>query len=56
MSNDKEKEVKRLEEFLEKNMNQITNKILVLSNKGGVGKSFVAFEKFCELIKVRIKN
>jgi len=34
--------LRRLEELLSKNMQQINTKILVLSNKGGVGKSFVA--------------
>jgi Mrp family chromosome partitioning ATPase len=42
MSANKENEQKRLEELLIKNMAQILSKILVLSNKGGVGKSFVA--------------
>ena len=40
--NGKENELKRLETLLARNMAQITAKILVLSNKGGVGKSFVA--------------
>ena len=40
--NDKESELKRLEALLEKNMSQIKSKIIVLSNKGGVGKSAVA--------------
>jgi len=35
-------ELQKMEELLAKNMQQITSKILVLSNKGGVGKSFVA--------------
>lgn len=38
----KENETQRLEILLERNMAQITAKILVLSNKGGVGKSSVA--------------
>ena len=43
MSKDnKENELKRLETLLVRNMAQINAKILVLSNKGGVGKSFVA--------------
>ncbi|HEX7319274.1 MAG TPA: Mrp/NBP35 family ATP-binding protein [bacterium] len=42
MSSDKENDLKRLEAMLAKNMAQILAKILVLSNKGGVGKSFVA--------------
>jgi len=42
MNADKENELKRLEVLLKKNMEQIKAKILVLSNKGGVGKSFVA--------------
>jgi ATP-binding protein involved in chromosome partitioning len=37
-----EEKVKRLEELLKRNMAKIKAKILVLSNKGGVGKSFVA--------------
>ncbi|MBN1384837.1 MAG: Mrp/NBP35 family ATP-binding protein [Elusimicrobia bacterium] len=41
-SNEKENELKRLEILLEKNMSRIKSKILVLSNKGGVGKSAVA--------------
>ncbi|MGQ9535402.1 MAG: P-loop NTPase [bacterium] len=40
--NNREEEMKRLDALLSKNMAQITAKILVLSNKGGVGKSFVA--------------
>lgn len=39
---DEKDELRRLEELLSKNMQQINTKILVLSNKGGVGKSFVA--------------
>ena len=42
MAHTKEEELKRLETLLQKNMNQIKYKILVLSNKGGVGKSSVA--------------
>ncbi|MGC8979705.1 P-loop NTPase, partial [Caldisericum sp.] len=43
MSNtEKENELQRLEKLLARNMAQITAKILVLSNKGGVGKSSVA--------------
>jgi len=42
MDDNKENESKRLEVLLNKNMAQITAKILVLSNKGGVGKSSVA--------------
>lgn len=42
MNNKKEEELKRLEALLARNIAQITAKILVLSNKGGVGKSFVA--------------
>ncbi|MEW6040312.1 MAG: Mrp/NBP35 family ATP-binding protein [Elusimicrobiota bacterium] len=38
----KDDELKRLEVLLARNMTQITAKILVLSNKGGVGKSSVA--------------
>jgi len=38
----KENELKRLETLLARNMAQIAAKILVLSNKGGVGKSAVA--------------
>lgn len=40
--NKKENELKRLEALLVRNMAQIKAKILVLSNKGGVGKSAVA--------------
>ncbi len=40
--NEKENELKRIEAFLARNMAQISAKILVLSNKGGVGKSAVA--------------
>jgi ATP-binding protein involved in chromosome partitioning len=42
MNPDKENELQRLEILLAKNMEQIKAKVLVLSNKGGVGKSFVA--------------
>lgn len=43
MSNDKkENELQRLESLLAKNMARIKAKIMVLSNKGGVGKSSVA--------------
>lgn len=42
MNSDRENELKHLEAMLAKNMAQIAAKILVLSNKGGVGKSFVA--------------
>ena len=42
MNNDKENELKQLEILLARNMAQITVKILVLSNKGGVGKSSIA--------------
>jgi len=41
MSN-KEDELKRLELLVAQNMEKISAKILVLSNKGGVGKSFIA--------------
>ncbi|HOK79522.1 MAG TPA: P-loop NTPase [bacterium] len=42
MNKGKEEKLKRLEELLAKNMSQIKYKILILSNKGGVGKSFVS--------------
>jgi len=42
MTQEKENELQRLEKMLAKNMSQIAAKILVLSNKGGVGKSSVA--------------
>ncbi len=42
MNNTKENELKRLESLLARNMAQIRYKILILSNKGGVGKSSVA--------------
>jgi Mrp family chromosome partitioning ATPase len=42
VKNDKEEELKRLEALLVENMARISAKILVLSNKGGVGKSVVA--------------
>jgi Mrp family chromosome partitioning ATPase len=42
MNQNKGAEFKRMEELLAKNMAKITAKILVLSNKGGVGKSAVA--------------
>jgi ATP-binding protein involved in chromosome partitioning len=42
MADNREQEFKRLEALLAENMNQIKYKILVLSNKGGVGKSSVA--------------
>ncbi len=51
----KEEEQKRLEMLLEKNMAQITAKILVLSNKGGVGKSFVAVNIAAGLSKLGAK-
>jgi len=38
----KEDELKRLEKLLARNIAQIAAKILILSNKGGVGKSSVA--------------
>ncbi len=50
-----QEEIKRLEELLEKNMAQITAKILVLSNKGGVGKSFVAVNIAAGLSKLGAK-
>jgi len=40
--NDKEEQLKRQEELLTKNMALIGAKVMVLSNKGGVGKSSVA--------------
>ena len=40
--NKKEEELKRLQELIARNMARISAKILVLSNKGGVGKSVVA--------------
>jgi len=42
MNTDREKELKNQEAMLARNMAQISAKILVMSNKGGVGKSFVA--------------
>lgn len=40
--NKREEELKRSQELLARNMDRISAKILVLSNKGGVGKSVVA--------------
>jgi Mrp family chromosome partitioning ATPase len=40
---------KKLDEKLKQNMSQIQHKILVLSNKGGVGKSLVAVNLVCSL-------
>ncbi len=51
----REEELKRLEMLLEKNMAQITAKFLVLSNKGGVGKSFVAVNIAAGLSKLGAK-
>lgn len=42
MTNNRGQETKRLDSLLDNNMNQIKYKILILSNKGGVGKSSVA--------------
>ncbi len=50
-----QEEIKPLEELLERNMAQITAKILVLSNKGGVGKSFVAVNIAAGLSKLGAK-
>ena len=49
-SDDPEKKVENnLDEKLKRNMSQIKHKILVLSNKGGVGTSLVAVNLACSL-------
>ncbi len=55
MNDKKAEELGRLEALLERNMAQITAKILVLSNKGGVGKSFVAVNIAAGLSKLGAK-
>ena len=55
-SDDPEKKVENnLDEKLKRNMSQIKHKILVLSNKGGVGKSLVAVNLACSLSKKGFK-
>ncbi len=53
--NNREEELKRLEALLDKNMAQISAKILILSNKGGVGKSFVAVNIAAGLARLKAK-
>jgi len=55
MTQEKENELQRLEKMLAKNMSQIAAKILVLSNKGGVGKSSVAVNIAVSLSKRGLK-
>jgi len=55
MTQEKENEPQRLEKMIAENISQITARIMVLSNKGGVGKSSVAVNVAVCLSKKGVK-